>query len=47
MRKMTAIGANCFTTHLYDVIAPADFKVEEHGLLSHLFLVMELVDSDL
>lgn len=46
MRKLTSIDENYFTTMIYDVIVP-DFDPDEYEELSHLFIVMEYVDSDL
>ena len=46
MRQMTSIQENCFTTKIYDVIT-AEFDPLNEDELTHLFIVMEYVDSDL
>ena len=46
MRQMTSIQENCFTTKIYDVITP-EFDPLNEDELTHLFIVMEYVDSDL
>lgn len=46
LRKLTACPNNVFTTKLYDIIMP-EMDVESEEDVSHLFLVMEFVSTDL
>ena len=55
LRKLSKVKNNCFTSRLYDVIAPgldgstgSDMikSCQSDGGLSHLFLVMEYIESD-
>ena len=46
MRQLTSIRENYFTTKIYDIITP-EFDPMDQDELSHLFIVMELVDTDL
>ena len=46
LRKMTAMPNNVFTTLIYDIITP-ELDITSTKQLSHMFIVMEYVDSDL
>ena len=46
MRNLSSIPNNQFTTKIYDIITP-DIVIDSKTELSHLFIVMEYVDSDL
>lgn len=46
LRKLTADPDNAFSTQLFDIIAP-EIDVDSKSAVSHLFLVMEYVQSDL
>lgn len=46
MRKLSSIPNNEFTPLIYDVIMP-EIVNDSKTKLSHLFVVMEFIDSDL
>ena len=46
LRKTTAMPNNVFTTLIYDIITP-ELDITSTKQLSHMFIVMEYVDSDL
>ena len=46
MRKLSSIANNEFTPLIYDVIVP-EIVNDSKTKLSHLFIVMEFIDSDL
>lgn len=46
LRKLTSDPDNVYSTQIYDIIAP-EIEVDSKDPVSHLFLVMEYVQSDL
>lgn len=46
LRKFTEMRNNVFTTKILDVIAPT-LNADKNSEISHIFIVMEYVESDL
>lgn len=46
MRKLTADPDNCYSTQIYDIVAP-DLDLDTKSTVSHMFIIMEYIRSDL